>query len=225
MLDALLLKKKIPGPDPVDPNALFQLDMSPAAGSQVLKDLVSGVTFTRVGNPTIPDGFVDHPTYGHCYRFTGGTSFVGTGALSAFNFNTLGYYLIEFEMITDNTNFMCLFETGDYPPSSKIKAGSNCSFNQFSSTFFQYFQVTSSGSYQRNQLSAANPLTMNKYSIKRSASGTLMSDVTRGISTNFANFNTGGDSYFWIGAASDNGTPGYWFSGYLRSLKISKVTS
>lgn len=226
MLEPLLTKKIIP-PDTVDPNALFQLDMSPLAGSQVLRDLVSGVALTRIvtGSPSSQDGFVDHPTYGHCYRFNGATRFVGTGALATFPYNTTGSYLVEFEIVTDNTNFMCLSETGDYPSSSIIQKGQSITFGQFASQYLQLFQTTAAGSYSRILLTATNPLTLNKYSIKRSAAGTVISDVTRGLSNSFANFVTGGDSYLWFGAASDNGNPQYFFSGYLRSFKISKVTS
>jgi hypothetical protein len=227
MLDPMLLKKKavILPYDPPDPNAIFQLDMSPAAGSQVLKDLVSGVTFTRSGSPSIPDGFVDHPTYGHCYRFTGGTVFIGTGALATFPLNTTAAYLIQFEMVTDITTNCALFETGNYPSSSVIKAGSSITMGQFPSTFLQYFQTTSAGSFQRNFVQEANPLTMNKYTIKRYNGTTTMTDVTRGVSNALASFNTGGDSYFWIGASNNNGAAGYFLSGYLRSFKILRATS
>lgn len=215
MLENMLLKKKA--------NVLFELDMSPPAGSQVLADLVSGVVLTRVPGGSTADGFVDHPTYGHCYRFNGGTYFTGKGALSTFPFATTGSYLVEAEFATDTTAFQCIFETGDYPPSSNIKSGSSLTSGQFANQFLQWFQVMLGGTFQRTLLSASNPLTMGKYSVKRTAAGTVISDVTRGLSNSIANFNTGGDTYFVIGAAFDGSTPGYFFTGYLKSLRFSKA--
>lgn len=225
MQELNLIQKKALPPDVVDPNALFQLGMTGVTGSQVLTDLVSGVALTRIvtGSPSIQDGFVDHPTYGHCYRFTGATRFVGSGAIATIPLNTLGSYLIEFEMVTDILTTCALFETGNYPSSSIIRAGSSITMGQFANTFLQFFQTTGGGSFQRNFVNETNPQAMHKYSISRSPNGTVMTDVTSGSTAALTNFNTTGDSYCWIGAANNNGNPEYFYSGYLKSFKISKV--
>lgn len=229
MLESNLLKKKVvsSGGDPPDPNALFQLDMSPAAGSQVMKELVSGVTLARrvTGSPSVVDGFVDHPTFGHCYQFNGAVSFLGSGAITSFGFNALGTYQIDFEAVIGSTAFMGLFETGDYPSSSIIKAGSSITFNQYASQYFQYFQTTAGGSFQRNLLTAAVPSTLNKYRILRTSTTTTLYDLTRGLSNSFSNWNTGGDTYLSLGATLNNGTPEYWFTGYLKSFKVTKPST
>lgn len=220
MLEALLLKKKaIGGPWPSgEGTPIFNLDLTTGAvGTQVLYETVAGRNLTRgtFGSPGTADGYVDHPSFGRCYRFNGGVVFANPAVLALNSMN----YLIECEVAsTDATTNDFIFGTGDYP--SSPHAGSAFSLNQFPSTYPMYFQTTSAGSFRRVMPTMTNDLSMQRYSIRKDASGVYVTNVTKGVTLGAAGFNTGGDTFTRVGATSAN-TGG--FNGWMKNLRVSQL--
>lgn len=220
MLEALLLKKKVAGgPWPSgEGTPIFNLDFTTGVvGTQLLYDTVQARYLTRsvIGSPSTADGYVDHPTYGRCYRFNGGVVFTNPANLALNSMN----YLIECELASfdASTNYF-VFGTGDYPVSPH--AGSSFTLNQFPATYPMWFQTTSAGSYRRIMPTLTNDLTMQRYSIRKDATGVYVTNVTKNVTQGAAAFNTGGDSFTRVGATSASTAP---LNGWMKNLRVSQL--
>lgn len=217
MLEQLLFKKS-------KPPYLMDINFANAVvGSQSIVDQgTQALPFTRNTSGTgsgKPDGVVNHPTYGMTYYFNGATAFIRS---QAFSLNAI-FYRLDFEMVTETTTSMILFETGDFPSFAGFGVGSALSLNQFPSTYVQWFQAPNTSNWRRVLLDGANNQVMESYSIIRLPSGTTIRNNTRGIQNSVAELSTNGDSWTWLGAGNNSGALNVPFQGWLRSLRISKA--
>ncbi|BAS04895.2 hypothetical protein [Ralstonia phage RSF1] len=128
-------------------------------------------------------------------------------------------YLIECELATtDTTTNGFVVGTGDYPTSPH--AGSAFSLNQYPATYPMYFQTTSGGSYRRIMPTLTNDLTMQRYSIRKDATGVYVTNVTKSVTQGAGAFDTGGDTFTRVGATSANTGA---LNGWVKNIRISQL--
>lgn len=223
MLESFLLKKASsiyigsPGPYPLDPNAVFDIDLTQGTvGSQVITERVANKPMTRTLVSGSGDGYVDHPVYGRCYFFNGNVLFRNATLLGI---NSYNYELTAEFMTFDTTTNMVVFETGDYPSSPNM--GSQFAVNQYPATYVQYFQTNSSGAYRRCLLNGTNDGGMNVIKIRKDANGVTVSNVIKGTSVTNAAYNTGGDTTTRICGTTANTAL---FKGWIRRISLVKLT-
>ncbi|QXO10257.1 hypothetical protein pEaSNUABM37_00298 [Erwinia phage pEa_SNUABM_37] len=213
MLEALLGKPNIKSKYLVDIN--FEAE---SVGSRLITDRGTlGVNLVRnVSTGTRTDGVVDDPTFGKCYKFDGGTIFVGDKNPAVWN----KQYRMELKFVNIGTNSSSVICCGDYPGSAATHAGWELSPNQYPSTYMQMFMVTQQNSYTRLLLPGTNPgpTVLETIIVTRVGSTITMSNPRTGQSVT-STFDTGNDYRMHVGGVYSMNY-GAAFQGLLKSFTI-----
>lgn len=197
-------------------DALIDIDFANAPlGSRVIPDrgkLQNVWTRGLIAGVAQQDGVVDLPNgLGRGYYFDANTYFMGNKIPPMYN----GRWKLTARVVPLGGG--SVLSTGNFPSSGGIRAGFNFAGGQYATQYWQYFQTTGGGSFQRTLLDGAKvDNVIDVLTVTRDAT-TIIRNERTGKQNSYANFNTGGDSYVAIASCQSFTTA---FSGYLLSLKL-----
>lgn len=203
------------------PKSKFLVDLNfedESVGSQIITDRGTlGIGFARTtaaGART--DGVIDDPTFGKCYKFDGGTVFVGDKRPGVWN----KQYRMELKFVNIGTNSSSIICAGDYPGSVATQAGWELSPNQYPASYMQMFLVNAQNAFIRLLPTGTNPgpTVLETIIVTRVGNTVTMTNPRTGQSA-VTTFDTGGDYLLHVGGVFSLNY-GAAFQGLLKSFTI-----
>lgn len=205
-----------------DQNTLLDIDFGrQAVGSTSIIDAKGHIFTTLSGSGA---SVVYNSSIGSNVMYFPGTHSFYTPMVNSLRLSTLQFDIDCIFQNTDTTPYEVIFETGNYTQASTAVGGISLTLNQFQNQYIQLFTCTSTSYFNRVLLDGTNINRWESIKIKFRSTGITIINNTTGTTNTYSRFNIGDGNNLSIGGSyvSVSQYP-YFFKGYLKSLKITKI--